>query len=385
MSITTTKTLVPIFTLLAITAVVFNNSTSVALNSQEVTTNSSNRYIVNEEDESFLSTIEVNIDSTIDTLDSNFQIANPVNSSNHFIEHTKTELSALNQDELLAYMLNYRQEFLFDTDFMAREYQLFQNVLELEPFAALDYMIAIGHDASSEFFYNFLYTDFMIHNGKSDDVVDYINRFGPQSDLLTLVVFAELTEEISPHIRREVLNEYILGNVDYHSIISAAQWDIELTEDEKVSAFLNTTPGYVNDPYDLISGIVALDNPSTYSHLNRYLENHPDKYRLYSIIKTLTDLNLVSTVDNMMYRHDNYSVDDQIQIALIALDFGHYDALEFLIRIAKEPVITNRPINIDYVILNHISAPPYINKTIDWAAEEVHSFKFNPFTKMYEY
>jgi hypothetical protein len=298
---------------------------------------------------------------------------------------TNVELRTLTHEELLGYMLDFRRFQLFETDFMSKEYQLFQAVLDIEPFAAIDYMVSIGHDASSEFFYNFLYSDFMIHDGKSDDVVEYINRFGPHVNLLNLIAFANLTDGIAPHVRYEVLSEYVLGNVDYHSIIKFSQWDTELTDDDKIKAFLNTVPTYIEDPYELISDIAKINNPSTYKHLKQFLMEHPDRYRLFHVIKEMPDIDLYSVATTLMNEHSLMDVNDKVQSALIAIHYGDKHALRYLVNVAQKPLILKRPINVEYAILKAVTAPEYVTKTLAWAESELESLSFNPFTEKFEF
>jgi len=306
-------------------------------------------------------------------------------SDTSFTDLSWPELRSLSQEELLNYMLDYRYNHLFETDYMAREYELFRYILEFEPFAALDYMVAIGHDASSEFFYNFLYSDFVVNNGKGPEVVDYINRFGPQVNLMNLIVFANLAGNISEHVRQEILTEYVLGNADYHAIIKAAQWMEDLTADQRMTAFLNTTPEFVDDPYDLIKSIVAMNDPASYEHLKRYLIEHPDKFRLYSLVRTLTDLPLDNLVTTQMQGFLSLTFDDQIQSALMALDFGNIAALKFLCERAQQPIILRHPINVEYNVLKAVSTPGYIEKNLSWIEKNLSSLSFNPFTKKFEY
>jgi hypothetical protein len=309
----------------------------------------------------------------------------PLQVDNVFHLLVEAELARLSQDELLMYMLEFRNQRLFETDFMAEEYRLFQTVLDVEPYAALDYMVAIGHDASSEFFYNFLYTDFMVNDGKSDEVVEYINRFGPDVSLMNLITFANLTDHVSTHVRREVLNEYILGNAEYHNIIKIAQWQDDLTPDEKVTAFINTVPVYVEDAYGLIRDVVALDNPSTYDHLLQFLIEHPDRYRLYRLMRSLNGIDIYPIVEQLMTQFDTMTINGQIQTALIAIDFGVVEALNFLATSAQKPLILSRPINVEYAVLAAVKSPDYVDKNLTWVATNVDAFVFNPYTRKFEY
>lgn len=319
------------------------------------------------------------------TVPSVFELANATSPDQSFADRTQAELMNLSHDELFNYMMDYRQYHLFDANFMGEEYDLFRFVLDVEPFAALDYMIAIGHDTTSEFFYQFLYSDFMINEGKSTEVVDYINRFGPNVALMNLVVYANLTDQISPLVQRDILNEYVLGNVDYYRIIEYSQWDDLLSTDDKVQAFLNTVPEYVEDPYDLLVDVVAMNNPSTFDHLARYIEVHPDRYRLYGAIKTLDTLDLQPTIDRLMARFPTLEINDQVQTALIAMQSGNRDALRFLLDASQQPLILYRAINVEFNVLGAIQTPDYINKTMSWAREHVDALVFNPFTGKFEY
>lgn len=299
---------------------------------------------------------------------------------------TPTELQSLSQDDLLNYMLDFRHHHMFDTDFMAKEYALFQDVLNWEPFAALDYMVSIGHDASSEFFYNFLYTDFMVYQGKSQDVIDYLNRFGPNVALLHLVTYANLSSEISAQVQRDVLTEYRLGNVDYHGILRAAGWDAQLTQDEKISAFLNTVPEFVSEPYNLVTDIVKMNAPSTYPKLIEYLERGQDRYRLYREMRSLPNLDLHFAVDQLMARQATMAFDDQVQVALIALEHGHYEALSFLLdSTGDRPTRMRSPINVERAITSAVLAPDYVDVTLEWVAENIDALRFNPNSKKFEY
>lgn len=298
---------------------------------------------------------------------------------------TTAELQQLDSEELVTFMLNYRTQHQFDVDFMAQEYQLFQSLLDIEPFAAFDYMIAIGHDSSTEFFFNFLYSDFMVHDGRADEVIDYLNINGPELSLMNLVAFANMTDRLSSMVQQAVLDEYLAGNISYHRIIRAAQWDSRLTPLDRVTAFMNTNPVLTEDPYDLIKEVVELNKPSTFPHLLRYLTEHPDRYRLYQAIRQLEGISLSFEVDQMMADFDQMSFNNQVQSALIALDFGHYDALKFLLNVAKAPVVLDRPLNVEYSVLHRIKAPDYVDKSLQWAIEHFDLLTFNPYSGRFEY
>lgn len=302
-----------------------------------------------------------------------------------FNEKSELELQSLHREALLNYFLSYREHHQFDQDFPAKEYQMFQSALEFEPNAALDYMVAIGHDASSEFFYQFLYSDFMVHQGKADVVIDYINQYGATVPLMNLVTFANLEAAISPLVQRDILNEYIAGNAEYHKVIQYAQWDSLLTPDEKVTAFLATSPDLIEDPYDLISDIVRLENPATYAHLARFIERHPDRYRLYHAMKNLDSLDLTPTVLGLMNDLNQMAQNDQIQTALIALDFGSKKALTLLASAAESPLMLSRSINVAFIVKDSVQVPDYIDSDLTWIAQNGESLAFNSFTGKYEY
>jgi hypothetical protein len=86
-----------------------------------------------------------------------------------------------------------------------------------------------------------------------------------------------------------------------------------------------------------------------------------------------------------MQDFSSLTFDDQIQSALMALDFGNIAALKFLCERAQQPIILRHPINVEYNVLKAVSTPGYIEKNLSWIEKNLSSLSFNPFTKKFEY
>jgi hypothetical protein len=304
----------------------------------------------------------------------------------NFSPLTTGELQNLSGDELFDYMLLFRENNKDNAEFRSEEYQLFRLALRIDSTAALDYFVALHTQENSEFYYNFIYNDFMVHEGRTLEVIDYLNRFGPNPQLLNLVVFADRFNEIDATIQREVVNEFQLGNMDYYHILKAARWYDDLPIQEKTLAFVRSNPIFVRDPFELIKEMTLYESDrEVQEKLIEYLTVHDEKYSIYSLIKRRTAIKLEPIVSKLMSESDQYPLQQQIQIALMGLDFGRLDALRFLIQSEREFHAISNAVNVRFFIMEHIEAPPYIDKTIDWLDENMAYFRFNPYSGKFEY
>jgi hypothetical protein len=86
-----------------------------------------------------------------------------------------------------------------------------------------------------------------------------------------------------------------------------------------------------------------------------------------------------------MTQFDTMTINGQIQTALIAIDFGVVEALNFLATSAQKPLILSRPINVEYAVLAAVKSPDYVDKNLTWVATNVDAFVFNPYTRKFEY
>jgi hypothetical protein len=76
---------------------------------------------------------------------------------------------------------------------------------------------------------------------------------------------------------------------------------------------------------------------------------------------------------------------DQIQTALIALDFGSKKALTLLASAAESPLMLSRSINVAFIVKDSVQVPDYIDSDLTWIAQNGESLAFNSFTGKYEY
>ena len=165
-------------------------------------------------------------------------------------------------------------------------------------------------------------------------------------------------------------------------IVTRMQW-----EREARSILLAGLSGEPNDPFPFwIPAVVRLRDPNSYPGLQNYLLRSEGRYSTYEEIRDLPGLDLRETVDQLWANTRDRppaSASERIDIARIALDYGHPDAFAMLV---AELQNTDRPwIGPDarQGILEHLAIEPDDEDLAAWWRANKQRLTFDPEEKLY--
>lgn len=137
---------------------------------------------------------------------------------------------------------------------------------------------------------------------------------------------------------------------------------------------------------DWIKAVVSLNDPSTYDLLTQYLVNSNNPSYVYELIERLPDIKLDDAVAQAWTKAKTAGHDFQIaQMAPIALDYGHQDAIDALIEILKKPPTRFfSSLNPRLTLITHLDFRGSNEELFRWYEENKNALVFDPGTKRFK-
>ncbi|MFO7958058.1 MAG: hypothetical protein R6X33_13275 [Candidatus Brocadiia bacterium] len=154
--------------------------------------------------------------------------------------------------------------------------------------------------------------------------------------------------------------------------------------DEAKQTLVQGLRGFRSDlPEEWIQAVASLRDPTTYDVLKDYLIHGQNRKSTYEAIRKLPDIELAETVEKA-WKASQYAQDwEKRRMAQVALDYGHKDALGYLIdRIQREDNMYARA-GVWGAILRHMDQSVPFDQLPEWFEKNKERIAFDSETKKF--
>jgi hypothetical protein len=137
------------------------------------------------------------------------------------------------------------------------------------------------------------------------------------------------------HLARDSDKELILKTLPDLKFLAKVVVEKGWEKDAKETLVNKLTTSRDSLPSEWIQAVVTLSDPSTYNDLKWYLIHNDNRYQTYELIRDLPGIDIAETVAKI-WEKTGYHDWEERGVAKMAVDFGHVDALEFLVNFCIE-------------------------------------------------
>jgi hypothetical protein len=313
--------------------------------------------------------------------------------ADEFRELSLDELRTMSLSDLEFYLSDFRWVHQGDADFEALEEALLMAVFEFNPEVVFSYVseyYVLMDDAQLA---PPALISTLIYDTPEEELKLAFNRYIdayqtlPVFWLVTQAMRTEMAdffltgsiESVPAVVSKYSINGFLDGQVSQYVLASALNPPGTISDEQLVSAFLNTPPRTVDEGMDeLIFDVIQLRDDRTYPHLLECLKYQPKKLNIYRSLKFLEGIQLEAAVDDMMSNFQSLSEQDKVYVSLIALDYGYKSALTFLLDYPEKRFEGPVAVNIEFVLKQKIQKPAgEVESVIDWAKQHLNEFRYD--------